>query len=112
MNPDDRLPIPIALGIPTRDDVLNGLREEYADELNTMMTGILSNLALPDDQACVCLDFAQLTAFLMCIKVVEAKRQPLTRENLMAVWWPFQKALKDDVPGQLRAFADELAGQG
>ncbi len=113
MSPADTpLPMPIDGAVPTRDDVLSRLRDVYGQALDEIMTRVLAEVLLPNDQAAVCLDFAQMAAFLMCIKVVEAKRQPLTRENLMAVWWPFQKALKDEVPGRLREFADELAGRG
>ncbi len=112
MSPADApLPMPTDGTMPTRDDVLNRLRDVYATALDDIMTRVMDELVLPDDQAAVCLDFAQLAAFLMCIKVVEAKRQPPTRANLLAVWWPFQKALKDDVPDQLRAFADAVPQQ-
>lgn len=101
---DASLPIPAA-AMPTRDDLLDMARAHYGPAVSDLMDAVLTGILLPDDQAKVLLDVAQLTAFLMCIKAVKLRGQQPTRENLMAVWWPLQKALKDEVPGKLREFA-------
>lgn len=104
-------PLPIPDGEHTTiEETLERLRAAYMGGVSEMMDRVLSEVLLPNDQAKVALDFAQVTAFLMCIKVVEVRGQEPTRENLLAVWWPFAKSLKDDVPPMLRAFAVE-AGQ-
>ncbi len=111
MASDTPLPIP-AGDVPTLEQRLEVLREFYSDAASELMDRVLEQLLLPDDRSKVALDFAQVVAFLMCIKVVDARGQKPTRENLLAVWWPFQKALKDEVPGQLRVFAEEAGGRG
>jgi hypothetical protein len=105
---DAPLPMPAA-DTPTLEQRLDVLREFYSEAVSELMDRVFEQLLLPDDRSKVALDFAQVVAFLMCIKVVEARGQKPTRENLLAVWWPFQKALKDDVPDQLRGFAQVAA---
>lgn len=105
---DNPLPIPAADDTPTLEERMDALRQFYMNGVSDLMDRVLEQLLLPNDRSKVALDFAQVTAFLMCVKVVEARAQPVTRENLMAVWWPFQKALKDDVPGMLRKFAEAV----
>lgn len=104
---DMPLPIPAA-DMPSLADRMDALRQFYMNGASDLMDRVLGELLLPDDRAKVALDFAGVAAFLMCIKVVEARGQQPTRENLLAVWWPFQKSLKDDVPGMLRDFADAI----
>lgn len=99
----DTLPIPT--DGPTLEDRFDALRQFYMNGASDLMDRVLEQMILPDDRSKIALDFAQVVAFLMCIKVVEARGQKPTRENLMAVWWPFQKSLKDDVPPMLREFA-------
>ncbi len=114
MSASDTMPLPIPAddSTPTLADRMDALREFYANGVSDLMDRVLAQFILPNDQSTLALDFAQVTAFLMCIKVVEARGQALNRENLLAVWWPFQKALKDDVPGMLRQFAEAAAVQG
>lgn len=106
------LPIPADENEPTFEERLDALRQFYMNGVSDLMDKVLETILLPNDKSKLALDFAQVTAFLMCIKVVEARGQGPTRENLMAVWWPFQKALKDDVPGMLRQFAEASAQGG
>lgn len=105
----DNLPIP-PHPMPSLENMLADARVAYGEAIGQMMDEVLAGFVLPDQKAAIVLDVAQFTAFLMCIKVVELRGQEPTRENLLAVWWPFQKALKDDVPGMLRLFAEERAG--
>ncbi|MGW8135410.1 hypothetical protein ACWGNZ_07200 [Sphingomonas zeae] len=108
MASDTPLPIPATDG-PTLADRMDAVRTFYMNGASDLMDRVLEQFILPDDRSKLALDFAQVVAFLMCIKVVEARALPLTRENLLAVWWPFQKALKDDVPPMLREFAEKVA---
>lgn len=101
----DTLPMPATAG-PTLAERLDAMREHYMNGVSGLMDVVIEQFILPDDKSKVALGFAQVTAFLMCVKVVEARGQQPTRENLLAVWWPFQKALKDDVPPMLRELAD------
>lgn len=112
MQPDAPLPVQPDLAMPTIEERLDALRAFYGNGVSDLMDKVLSTVLLPNDGAKVALDFAQLTAFLMCIKVVELRGQKPTRENLLAVWWPFQKALKDDVPPMIREFAATAVSQG
>ncbi|MCP3735658.1 hypothetical protein M9979_12315 [Sphingomonas sp. RP10(2022)] len=110
MSPRDDAPLPIPTDMPTLEEPMDALRQFYMNGASDLMDKVLEQFILPDDRSKLALDFAQVVAFLMCIKVVDARGQKPTRENLLAVWWPFQKALKDDVPGMLRTFAEEAAG--
>lgn len=123
MHPDDTAPLPAsraresvivgdAGAPPSPEEVLEVLRGFCSDGINGVVTRALGEILLPDDQAKLCLDVAQFTTFLMAVKIVECRRQPLTRENVMAAYWPMQKALKDEVPGMLRKFVDQAAAHG
>jgi hypothetical protein len=95
--------------IETQDERLFRLRSAYSSAFNDVMDACLGELLLADDKAAVCLDAAQFFSYLMAVKIVEVRGQETTRENLMAAYWPMQKALKDDVPNMLRALADRAA---
>lgn len=106
----DRLPVmPPVVETPSMDDVLAGLREFMVEGIGAMFSRAIENVILPDDQAKLALDVAQVTTFLMAIKLCEIRQLPITVENLMRWYWPMQKALKDEVPGQLRAYAKAYA---
>lgn len=91
------------------DDIRDRLRAVYSQAFDDIADRVLADLLLPSMQASVLYDMAQFMTFLVAVKLCEALGKPPTRENLMAVYWPAQKALKDEVPGQLRAFAEAVA---
>jgi hypothetical protein len=97
--------------VETQDERMLRLRSAYSSAFDNVMDRVLEEVLLPDDKAALCLDAAQFFTYLMTVKVVEAHGLALTRENLMAKYWPFQKALKDDVPGMLRELAARAANQ-
>jgi hypothetical protein len=97
--------------VESQDDRMLRLRSAYSSAFDNVMDRVLEEVLLPDDKAALCLDAAQFFTYLMTVKVVEAHGLALTRENLMAKYWPFQKALKDDVPGMLRELAARAANQ-
>ena len=109
---DAPLPMPINGAGPTREELLDRLRAFYAQAFNDVTDRVLGEVLLPDDQAAVCLDIAQFVTFLMAVKIAEVRALPPTVQNLMRWYWPMQKALKDEVPGMLRAHAAAMAGQG
>ena len=105
-------PLPIDAGdVPTIDEIKERLRSVYLPAISDIVDRVLAEVLLPNDQASICLDVAQFTTFLMAIKITEVRGQPGEREPLMAAYWPMQKALKDEVPGMLRTFADEAGVQ-
>lgn len=104
---DSPLPIPAA-NVPTIEEHKARLREVYSQVIDDVVDRVLQEVLLPNDKASICLDVAQFTTFLMAAKIVEVRGQPPLRENFMAAYWPMQKALKDEVPGMLRALAEEV----
>jgi hypothetical protein len=96
---------------PTREELLDRLRGFYSQAINDITDRVLAEVLLPDDQAAICLDIAQFTTFLMAVKIAEVRGLPPTKENLLHWYWPMQKALKDEVPGMLRAHAAAAAAQ-
>lgn len=104
---DSPLPIPQA-DLPLLEDTLARLREVYGTTFNEIMSRLLEEVLDPSVQVQVLADAMAFTCFLCAIKAVEVRALPMTRENLMGAYWPMQKALKDDVPAMLRAFADEV----
>lgn len=103
------LPTPLS-DVETMDDFRNRLRAVYSQAFSDIMDHILEDVILPDVKASILLDAAQFMTFLMAVKLTEVRGQAPTRENLLAAYWPMQKALKDEVPDQLRAFAAEVIG--
>ena len=91
--------------LATIEERLLDARAIYGNAFSDIMDRVLEEFLLVDDKTALLLDAMQFATFMLCIKTVEAKMQPVTKENLMAVYWPMQKALKDDVPGMLRQFA-------
>lgn len=108
MASDTPLPIP-AGDMPTINETKERLRSVYLPAISDIVDRCLAEVLLPNDQASICLDVAQFTTFLMAVKIAEVRGQKPEREHLMAAYWPMQKALKDEVPGMLRTFADEAA---
>jgi hypothetical protein len=94
--------------VPTINEMKARARDAYMNGFNDMMTQIVEQFLLPDDRIEVLADMAQFATFLAVAKTTTAKGLPPTRENLMASYWPFQKALKDEVPPQLRNLAEDL----
>lgn len=105
---DSPLPIPPA-EMPSIEDTLARLREVYGTAFDDIMTRMLEEVLDPSVKVQVLADAMAFTCFLCAIKAVQARALPPTRENLMGAYWPMQKALKDDVPGMLRQFADAAA---
>jgi hypothetical protein len=109
---NDRIPIPAsALAGPSHADVMADLRGVYMQAISDIVDRVLAEVLLADDQAAVCLDVAQFTTYLMAVKIAEVRALPPTTENLMRWYWPMQKALKDEVPGMIRAHAAAVSGQ-
>lgn len=94
------------------DELRAVLREGYSTAINDIMDGCMANVLLPDDQAALALDAAQFMVFAMAIKTVGNRRQEPTRKNIMAAYWPIEKAIKGEVPRMLNEFVDELKAQG
>lgn len=107
------MPLPIPAGdTTTLEEHRDRLRGAYSKAISNIVDRCTAELVLPDDQAAICLDVAQFTTFLMAVKIAELRGLTPTREHLMKWYWPMQKALKDEVPGMLRQFADAAAAQG
>lgn len=106
MNLDDTpLPMPVQEASMSPDEHLEGLRSFAMEGVNAVVDKALEQIILPDQMAAFLLDVAQFTTFLMAVKIAEARGLDPTTENLMRWYWPMQKALKDEVPGMLRAHA-------
>lgn len=106
-------PLPVDAGAgPTLEELLERLREVYSRAISDIVDRCLEEVLLPNDQASVCTDVAQFTTFLMAIKIAQIRQQAPLKENLMAAYWPMQKALKDEVPQMIREFAAVAAEQG
>jgi hypothetical protein len=93
----------------TQEERMASIREIYSRAIDTIMDKVLEELIVADDQVQVAADAAAFTTFLMAIKICAARRLPVNRENLMGAYWPLQKSLKDDVPGMLRRYAEDVA---
>lgn len=102
------LPIPAADDVPSFEEVRDRLRAVYSQAISDIADRCAEELLLPDHRATMFLDLAQFTTFLMCVKIVEARGEQPTRENLLKAFWPAQKALKDDVLPMLRTFAEQV----
>lgn len=110
MRPDDTpLPMPIQEASMSPDEHLERLRGFAMEGVNAVVDKALEGILLPDQMAAFCLDVAQFTTFLMAVKIAEVRGLPPTTENLMKWYWPMQKALKDEVPGMIRAHAAAAA---
>lgn len=101
--------IPIAEGAPTLDDMKGNARAAYTNAFNDIIERVIDEFILPADRIQMLYDIAQFTTFLCASKIPVIKGEEPSRERMMAAYWPFQKALKDEVPGMLRELADEIA---
>jgi hypothetical protein len=109
---DAPLPIVDAQDAPmTIDEQRAYARGAYTNALNEMIDRVTQEFLLPADQVSVLYDIAQFATFLCAAKIVTARMQEPTPSNLMAAYWPMQKALKDEVPFMLRSLATELSGE-
>lgn len=81
------------------------VRAAYMQGISDILDASLAEFIMPTDRETIAQDAAQFTVFLMALKIVEARGQPLNRKNLLAAYWPIEKAIKRDLPGMLLDFA-------
>lgn len=100
--------MPESEAAPSIDDMKDAARAVYTNAFNDIMERVLEEFILPADRVSILYDAAQFFTFMCAAKIVGAQYQAPTRANLMAAYWPMQKALKDEVPGMLRSLADAM----
>lgn len=84
------------------------VRQVYMQGISDIMDRCLGEFILPDDQASILSDAAQFLVMLMASKTVDVRQQEPTRLNLLAAYWPIEKAIKKEVPAALIELARSM----
>lgn len=94
------------------DELRARIREVYMAGINDVMDRCLDEFIMPDDKATICSDAAQFLVMLMATKAVESQGLPPTRANLLAAYWPIEKAIKKEVPASLLELSRSMENAG
>lgn len=86
-------------------------RTLYSNAINDITDRILAEFILPGDQVAIAQDVAEMTAFLMAVKIATLDGTKPDRRTLMRAWWPIEKGIKQQVPTMLMQFMDALNEQ-
>lgn len=87
------------------------VRQVYMQGISDVMDRCLGEFILPDDQEALLKDAASFLVFLMVTKILDVRRQQPTRQNLLGIYWPLEKAIKDELPKTLRELAADMDGR-
>lgn len=84
------------------------VRDAYMNGISDIMDRCIGEFILPGDQETILKDAAKFLVFVIVTKINDVRRHPPTRENLLAAYWPLEKAIKDELPATLRELAETI----